>query len=77
MDNLHDLLRLRHFDPPDEIAAIKAYVAEEFGAKVAVSMQGKTLVITTASAALANALRLRLPALQKVAGDKKIILRIG
>lgn len=78
MDSLEELLHRRAPKEPDEIAAIKAYVAEQFDAPASVGMQGETIVVTVHSASLANMLRLRLPALQKAAGTtKRIVLRIG
>ena len=63
---------------PDEIAAVKRYIFDEFGEQSSVGLHGETLVITVHSASLANALRLRLPALQKLAKTKKkIMFRIG
>ncbi len=78
MDSLQELLS--RYDPkePDEIAAVKRYVLDEFGAKATVGLHGETLVITVKSASLANALRLRVLSLQKVAHTKrKIMFRIG
>lgn len=78
MDSLQDLLGRYSPKEPDEIAAVKRYVLDEFGAESSVGLHGETLVITVASASLANALRLRLPALQKIAKTKKkILFRIG
>lgn len=63
---------------PDEVAAIKRYVFKQFGVEPSVGLHGETLVITVASASLANALRMRLPALQRTANTKKkILFRIG
>lgn len=78
MDSMADLLGDYNPTAPDELLVIKRYIAEEFGAHASVGMQGEALVITVASASLANALRLRLPALQAAAGTKKrFIFRIG
>jgi hypothetical protein len=78
MDSLQELLS--RYDPkePEEIAAVKRYIFDEFGEKPTVGIHGDTLVITVRSASLANALRLRLLSLQKVANTKrKIMFRIG
>jgi hypothetical protein len=78
MDSLQDLLGRYSSKEPEEVTAVKRYIANEFGAESSVGLQGESLMITVTSASLANALRLRLPALQKVAGGgKKIRFRIG
>jgi hypothetical protein len=78
MDSMSDLLGNYNPAAPDEILVIKRYIADEFGATASVGLQGEALVITVASASLANALRLRLPALQAAAGTKKrIVFRIS
>jgi len=78
MDSLQELLGRYNPEEPEEIAAIKRYITESFGAKATVGLHGETLVITVKSAALANALRLRLLSLQKIAKTKrKIMFRIG
>ena len=78
MDSLQELLGRYSPKEPDEVVALKRYVSEEFGVESSVGMHGETLVITVKSASLANALRLRLPTLQKVAKTKrKIMFRIG
>lgn len=77
MDSLQDLLGKYSPKEPDEIAAVKRYVHEQFEAESSVGLHGETLVITVKSASLANALRLRLPTLQKIAKTKKILFRIG
>jgi hypothetical protein len=78
MDSLQDLLRARQPREPEEFTAIKRYIADEFGAESSIGLQGEALMITVRSAALANALRLRLPALQALAKtDKRLLFRIG
>jgi hypothetical protein len=78
MDSLHDLLGKYNSKEPTEILAIKRYIAEEFGAESSVGVQGNALVITVASASLANTLRLRITTLQAVSGtDKRLVFRIG
>ncbi|HJQ07889.1 MAG TPA: hypothetical protein VJ836_00225 [Candidatus Saccharimonadales bacterium] len=78
MDSLQDLLGRYSPKEPDEILAIKRYIATEFQAPSSVGMQGEALVVTVASASLANALRMRLPALQAAANTtKRIFFRIG
>ncbi|HKU19169.1 MAG TPA: hypothetical protein VJP80_07960 [Candidatus Saccharimonadales bacterium] len=78
MDSVGDILQAYGPSEPSEIVAIKRYIADEFGAESSVGLQGEALVITVASASLANALRLRLLALQKAAGTtKRLLFRIG
>lgn len=78
MDSLQELLGRYSPKEPDEIAAVKRYILEQFGAESSVGLHGETLVITVASASLANALRLRQTSIQKIAKTKnKIMFRIG
>jgi hypothetical protein len=78
MESLHDLLQGRTPSEPEEFVALKHYITREFDAESNISWQGETLVITVHSASLANALRLRLPALRAAANtDKRIAFRIG
>ena len=78
VDSLQDLLGRYSPQEPDEIGAVKRYIFEEFGAESNVGLHGETLVITVTSASLANALRMRLLTLQKIAKTKrKIMFRIG
>ncbi len=78
MDSLQELLGQYSPKEPDEVAALKRYIFDEFGEKSSVGLHGETLVITVQSASLANALRLRLLSLQKAANTKrKIMFRIG
>ena len=78
MDSLQDLLGQYSPKEPEEIAALKRYVLDQFGVEPMVGLHGETLVITVASASLANALRLRQFSLQKAANTKKkIMFRIG
>lgn len=78
MDSIGDILKGYGTHEPSEITAIKRYIADEFGAESSVGVQGEALVITVASASLANALRLRVVALQKAAGtSKRLLFRIG
>jgi hypothetical protein len=79
MESIGELLG--RYDPqgPDEVLAVKRYIADEFQAVASVGVQGgNTLIITVTSAALANTLRLRTMAIQKAAGTtKRLVFRIG
>jgi hypothetical protein len=79
MESIGDLLSRYNPQGPDEVLAVKQYIATEFNAPASVGLQGDTaLVITVASASLANTLRLRTPAIQKAAGTtKRLVFRIG
>lgn len=78
MDSLQELLGRYSPKEPKEIAAVKRYIFDEFGAQSSVGLHGETLVITVTSASLANALRLKTVTLQKIAKTKKkIMFRIG
>lgn len=78
MESLAEVLSRYQPQEPDEIGAVKRYIFNTFGAKARVGLHGETLVVTVGSASLANALRLRVVTLQKVAKtDRKIMFRIG
>ena len=78
MERIGNLLGRYNPAAPDEITAVKQYIAKEFGAESSVGLQGNALVITVRSAALANALRLRQTAIQAAAGtNKRLLFRIG
>lgn len=78
MESIRDLLHKYTPAAPDEITAIKQYIAREFDAGSSVGVQGESLVITVRSASLANSLRLRQTAIQAAAStQKKLVFRIG
>ena len=78
MESLQDLLSRYRPDEPGEITAVKRYIQEQFSAPSSVGIQGEALVITVASASLANALRLRQTAIQAAANTtKRLLFRIG
>jgi hypothetical protein len=78
MDSLKDLLGARGPKEPDEVAAIKRYISDEFGMTSTVGIQGNALIITVQSASLASTLRMRLPVIQNIVGtDKRLVFRIG
>ncbi|MDZ7744400.1 MAG: hypothetical protein U5K77_01420 [Candidatus Saccharibacteria bacterium] len=76
-DNIGDLLKQRNYDEPPEVTAIKKFMHEKFNAAGTVSVRDSQIIIAVQSAALAGTLRMHQPELQKLAGDKKVILRIG
>jgi hypothetical protein len=78
MESLGDLLSKYSPTAPDEVTAVKQYIAKEFAAESSVGIQGEALVITVRSASLANTLRLRQTAIQAAANTKKrLLFRIG
>ncbi|HEU4914752.1 MAG TPA: hypothetical protein VFT16_05135 [Candidatus Saccharimonadales bacterium] len=78
MEDLRDLIARRAPKEPQEIAAIKAYISDTLNSPSRVSLQGETIVITVASAALANTLRYHTAKLKTAAQtDRPVIIRIG
>jgi hypothetical protein len=78
MDSLHDILTNKDFSLPDEIRAIKTYVAKNYNQDVGVSINHNEVVISSRSAGLINNLRSNGPALAKAANTaKKIRFKIG
>ena len=80
MDSMNDLFK--QYRPagrqPAEVQAVKRYIYEELGAESSVSIHGNSLVVTVASAALANTLRFHIVKLREAAAtDKHISFRIG
>jgi hypothetical protein len=78
MESIGDLLKRYSPKGPDDVMAVKKYIAETFQTSVSVGMQGEALVVTVPSASLANTLRLRAIAIQEATGTtKRLIFRIG
>jgi len=78
MERIGDLLKRYNPQGPDDVLAVKRYIANEFNVQASVGVQGDALVVTVASASLANTLRLRTPVIQEAAGTtKRLIFRIG
>jgi len=78
MQSMFDIMKDKDFDIPPEVAEIKAYVQRFFKVEVGVTIQERTIVITTRSAALAGSLRPHLYKLAKqLKTEKKLIIRIG
>lgn len=76
-NSLGDILARKDFDEPPEMQAIKKFVQRTFQSTVEVMVREHDIVVTTASAALANNLRLKVTELRKAADtDKRIIFRI-
>ena len=78
MQSLFDIMGSKDFGVPVEVTEIKAYVQRFFKVDVGVTIQERTIIITTRSAALAGSLRPHLHKLQKILNtEKKLIIRIG
>lgn len=78
MDSLRDLMNVYSPKEPTEVLAIKRFIQETYNATSSVGLQGEAIVVTVASAALANTLRFRITDLQSAAEtSKRVILRIG
>jgi hypothetical protein len=78
MESIAAVLGRYNPQEPDEVLAVKKYIADEFKAEASVGLRGETIVVTVTSASLANALRLKLPAIRAAAKTKKrLMFRIG
>lgn len=79
MEHVGDLLGRYSAKQPDEVAAIKRYIADTFDSPSTVALSGETaIIITVHSASLANTLRLQTSDLQKIANtSKRLVFRIG
>jgi hypothetical protein len=78
VESISELLGKYNPQQPDEMAAVKRYIFEEFKAECSLSIRGETLIVTVTSSSLANALRLRIIQLRKLTGGKKhFVFRIG
>jgi hypothetical protein len=77
-DSLGELINRRGLNEPPEIDVVKRFLREHYQATGKITVRESQIIIVVASAALAGALRLRLPELQKLAQTKKeLIIRIG
>jgi hypothetical protein len=79
MDSLHSILSNRNFDEPPEVTSLKKYVDDTFQVKASVQVTGQSLIVTVASASLANTLRLRTPEIRRRCqiSEKRLVIRIG
>ncbi len=78
MDSLADILANKDFSPPDEVKAIKSYIAQNYDKDVTVIINKQEIIISSRSAALINNLRLNSPKITEAANTKKRIrFRIG
>lgn len=78
MDSLYDILANKDFSAPDEVTAIKTFVAERYKADVSVSVTTRDIVVSSRNAALISTLRMNAPALAKAVGtDKKLRFKVA
>ncbi|MGH7234080.1 MAG: hypothetical protein ACREF7_01370 [Candidatus Saccharimonadales bacterium] len=79
MDSIADILASRDFSPPEEVKAIKAFVAQHYDNRdVSVKLSNQEIIIMSRSAGLIGSLRLNAPALARAVGTtKRIRFRIG
>ena len=78
MDSLLDILSNKDFSVPDEVAAIKTYVVNNYKQDVSVSINKSEITISSRSAGLISTLRLNIPAIAEAASTtKKIRFRVG
>lgn len=78
MDSIQDILARYPAPEQPEIVALKQYIDEHFHSPVSVALNGNAIVVTVASAALANTLRLNSIAIQKDCKiSRRLIFRIG
>ncbi len=79
MDSLAEILASKNFSLPEEVKAIKAFVAENYDNRdVTVKLSNQEITIISRSASLIGSLKLNAPALARAAGTtKRIRFRIG
>jgi hypothetical protein len=76
--SLDDILKARNFAEPPEIKIIKAFVYSAIKSMPAVAASNDSFIITVPDSSSANALRFKLPTLQKKFTKKtRLIIRIG
>jgi len=78
MDSLQDILARYGKPEQPEFIALKRYVDEHFHSPISVALSGDAIVITVASASLANTLRLNTTTIQTECNiTKRLLFRIG
>ena len=78
MDSLFTILSDKNFDEPPEMSSVKKYMQDEFKADVPVQVRDKDIVVTVPNAAMAGALRMRVPEMKRRCQlSKRVTIRIG
>jgi hypothetical protein len=73
VDSLADILANKDYSLPDEVKAIKTFVADRYGCDVSVKITPKEIIVMSRSAGLIGNLRANAPDLEKAAGTNKKI----
>lgn len=77
MDSVFNILQQKHFDKPNEIDIIKAFIFDNYKMSSEVIVHDKNITIMVPNAGLANTLRLRIPEIQRLCGtNKRLVLLI-
>jgi hypothetical protein len=79
MDSLQDILSGKSFTPPDELAAVKNYIARRYKSSCKVQVEHNTVIVTAPNSALASTLHLESQLLMEKCnlGDKRLVIRTG
>jgi hypothetical protein len=78
MESLQDILGSRNFSPPDELAAVKEYVARRYKSDCVVQLQRDSLILRVSSSALASTIRLEQQGLIEACALKhRLVIRYG
>jgi len=78
MDSLQEILSKKDFTPPDEIAAVKEYIARRYNSSSTVRVERNVLIVRVPSGALAATLQLeRRRMIEACRITKKLIIRYG
>jgi hypothetical protein len=78
VESIGDILKKYSPKGPDDVMAVKQYIAKQYDTPVSVGVQGDAIVITVPSASLANTLRFRVTDIQEAAHTtKRLLFRIG
>lgn len=78
MDSLQDILGSKNFQPPDEIEAIKEYIARRYKSTCRLKLERDTIVLNVPGSALAATVQLERQQLIAACGiTKKLFIRAG
>jgi hypothetical protein len=78
MRNINSILAKKQYDVPPEVPLIKSYIKDTYQEEVAIRSTPTSIIITTASAPLANMLQLNSTQIKKMCDtNKKLLIRIG
>lgn len=78
MDSLQEILGKKDFTPPDEIAAVKAYIKRKYQSNSYIRLERGALIVRVPSSALAGTLQLEKQKIVEKCGVKsKLVIRTG